>query len=31
VIKKSTKAREINGIAYADGASDFADKLKFEL
>ena len=31
VLKKSTKIRDINWLAYSDWASDFADKLKFEL
>ena len=31
IIKKSTKIRSIEGLAYFDGASDFADRLKTEL
>lgn len=31
LLKKMTKSRDLSAIIYADGASDFADKLKFEL
>ena len=31
LLKKSTKTRDLDWLIYSDGASDFADKLKYEL